>query len=41
MIEGVNLTNIYYKDFVNVTVYPWYNYNMLIYHLKKNEKEIK
>jgi hypothetical protein len=30
MMEGVNLTKIYGRTFVNVTVYPQYNNNMLI-----------
>jgi hypothetical protein len=27
---GVNLTMMYCKDFVNVTIYPQYNGNMII-----------
>jgi hypothetical protein len=34
----VNLTKIYCKHFVNVTMCPWYNYNMLI--IKKNYSSI-
>jgi hypothetical protein len=29
MMERVNLTKIYFKPFVNVTIYPQYNNNML------------
>jgi hypothetical protein len=30
MIEGMNSTMIYCKNFVNVTIYPQYNNNMII-----------
>jgi hypothetical protein len=34
-LEGVNSTMIYYKTFVNVTVYPQYNNNMIMKSLLK------
>jgi hypothetical protein len=32
MMEGVNLTKIDYKHFVNVIMYPQYNINMIIFN---------
>jgi hypothetical protein len=37
-MEGVNLTKIHIlSTFVNVTMYPWYSYNMLINFLKRKK----
>jgi hypothetical protein len=35
MMEGVNSTTIYYKTFVNVTMYLQYNNNVIINFLKR------
>jgi hypothetical protein len=39
MMEGVNLSKIYCKHFVNVTVYPQYNNNMIIKSKVKYSKK--
>jgi hypothetical protein len=39
-MEGVNLIMIYCEHYVTVTVYPLYNYNMLIIIIKKKETKL-